>query len=1250
MALVGELNALKAEYEKAVGEPFPKPEAAPKKKKKAGPPSQPKSREGIPEGMSKNEAKKAARKAAAAAKKAQYKEGKGGDTGGKTAASKGASSPAAKPKPGAGKPSAAKPASAGLTVAWCDAPGAAPAVAMLAKELSAAKDITFAKTDGQEHGIELGGFKPTTPTLVFPGGETLTGDLSIARYIARQHSKTLYGSDALSASLVDQWLEYLQHAALGCASPDDFETIVQTIEPALATNTFLAGKVMTLADLAAWSILQGNGVAPSAGNCKRWYGACNAEKAFQLVNAELLGGNPAPAAAAQRKTGASQGSFVELPHVDDVGGPTKVVTRFPPEPSGFLHIGHAKASMLNNYFAHEKYQGKLLLRFDDTNPSKEKDEFTQAIIKDLETLGIKPDKVVHTSDNFKLIEGYLEKLLESGDAYVDNTDVETMRKERWDGIESKARKNSVAENKKLWAEMKKGTKAGLQCVVRMRMDMSNPNKCLRDPGLYRCNLTPHARTGKKFKVYPTYDFACPIVDAHDGVTHALRDRQYIDRDPMFEYFQEVMGLRKVHIWEFSRLNFKQCVLSKRKIQWFVDEGIVSGWDDPRVPSIQGIVRRGLTVEALQEYILSQGSSKNITNQSWDKIWTINKKMMDPVVPRYTALVKDGLVKLLITDGPKQVEYKRVPRHQKNPELGNKITRFSKDVLLEQADADGLGASEEVTLMAWGNVVLGGKSGKGLKGKTNPDGDKKKTKKLTWLADVEDLVPVTLVTLDFLVTEDFDDASGDDAADFKRFVKDPATTWVETEALADPNVRNVKRGEIVQFERKGYYRCDKPYTSADSGAVFFLVPDGRQTKAQAAKTTAKKAAKVASKAPVDKPSYAYKPSTAPKSGKGEKFYLTTAINYTNGPPHVGHAYEAITSDVISRYHRVYGRQVFFLTGTDEHGQKIADTAEKAGVKPIDICDKYAGQFQDLNAKLSISNDGYIRTTQPHHHKLVQLLWQRVEKKGDIYLDRFSGYYNVREETFITDHDAEQSDFKDPVSGVPLEKREEESYFFKMSKYHDRLVEHIKTHPEFIQPELRRNEILARLREPLRDLSVSRNTFSWGIPVPNGNGHVMYVWFDALSNYLSGVGWPDGQHKSMWPADVHIIGKDILWFHTVIWPTMLMSAGVDLPKTVFGHGFVSDKDGVKMSKSLGNVIDPYDMLQKYGSDTLRFFITRAAPYGNGPFPNSLATAVWKCTFLARLNAVAAQMWRSPRRSSRTCTTPIWPTPLAILSTGR
>jgi methionyl-tRNA synthetase len=313
--------------------------------------------------------------------------------------------------------------------------------------------------------------------------------------------------------------------------------------------------------------------------------------------------------------------------------------------------------------------------------------------------------------------------------------------------------------------------------------------------------------------------------------------------------------------------------------------------------------------------------------------------------------------------------------------------------------------------------------------------------------------------------------------------------------------------------------------------------------------------------------------------------------------MGHAYEAISADIIARYHRNAGRDVFFCTGTDEHGMKIARTAEEQSLTPLQLCDHYVAKFQELNAKLLISNDRFIRTTEQQHKDLARLIFQRALDGGDIYKDTYEGWYNVREEKFVTETEAAQADFKDSVSGKPLTKMQEESYFFKMSKYQAQLIEYIKTHPEFIQPEERRHEILDRLsRDKLQDLSVSRTTFSWGVPLPNDPKHVMYVWFDALSNYLSAVDYPHGDRARYWPANMHLIGKDIVWFHTVIWPCMLFSANVPLPRTVFCHGFINGPDGKKMSKSIGNVVDPWSMLDKYPVDSFRFFLLREGSFGS------------------------------------------------------
>jgi methionyl-tRNA synthetase len=338
----------------------------------------------------------------------------------------------------------------------------------------------------------------------------------------------------------------------------------------------------------------------------------------------------------------------------------------------------------------------------------------------------------------------------------------------------------------------------------------------------------------------------------------------------------------------------------------------------------------------------------------------------------------------------------------------------------------------------------------------------------------------------------------------------------------------------------------------------------------------------------------------KQKKFKQFYITTAINYANGAPHIGHAYEGITSDIIARYHQMIGRDVFFLTGSDEHGQKVAAKAASLGMTPIEVCNKYVSGFQDLNKRCNLGNDAYVRTTSEKHKLNASTLWKRCEANGDIYLDKYEGWYNIREEKFVPENEAKLNDYKDE-DGTPLSKVKEESYFFRMGKYQKQLIEHYEKNLDFVLPISRRNEMLSRLKkDELRDLSASRTTFDWGIPIPNdaSKKHVMYVWFDALSNYLTGVDvllGDESKLKKYWPCNVHVIGKDILWFHSVIWPTMLMSAGIPLPKTIFAHGFVNAADGRKMSKSFGNTIDPHKCLDIVPSDTFRYYLIRETPYG-------------------------------------------------------
>ena len=331
---------------------------------------------------------------------------------------------------------------------------------------------------------------------------------------------------------------------------------------------------------------------------------------------------------------------------------------------------------------------------------------------------------------------------------------------------------------------------------------------------------------------------------------------------------------------------------------------------------------------------------------------------------------------------------------------------------------------------------------------------------------------------------------------------------------------------------------------------------------------------------------------------EKFYLTTAISYPNGKPHIGHAYELIASDALARFQRHDGKDVFFLTGTDEHGIKMLQTARKEGVTPRELADRNAGEFQRMAKALNASNDDFIRTTEPRHHAASQAIWKAMAANGDIYKGGYAGWYSVRDEAYYGEEETEvrADGVRYGPQGTPVEWVQEESYFFRLSAYQDRLLKLYEEQPDFIGPVERRNEIISFVKSGLKDLSISRTTFDWGIPVPGDENHVMYVWVDALTNYITAAGYPDEQAERWryWPADAHIIGKDITRFHTVYWPAFLMSAGLAVPKRVFGHGFVFNR-GEKMSKSVGNVIDPFALIDHYGLDQVRYFFLREVPFG-------------------------------------------------------
>jgi len=332
---------------------------------------------------------------------------------------------------------------------------------------------------------------------------------------------------------------------------------------------------------------------------------------------------------------------------------------------------------------------------------------------------------------------------------------------------------------------------------------------------------------------------------------------------------------------------------------------------------------------------------------------------------------------------------------------------------------------------------------------------------------------------------------------------------------------------------------------------------------------------------------------------EPFYITTAISYPNGRPHIGHAYEAIAADAMARFRRAEGRDVRFVTGTDEHGLKMIQTARAEGRDTLEFADEMSGYFREMCGNLNISYDAFVRTSEPRHYEASTAIWKAMEAAGDLYLDRYEGWYSVRDEAFYDESELSEGEGGEKLSpqGTPVEWTAEETWFFRLSKYQDRLLQLYRDQRDFIRPESRRNEVVRFVEGGLKDLSVSRTSFDWGVPVPGSPGHVMYVWVDALTTYMTGVGYPDtkGEFERYWPADVHLIGKDIVRFHAVYWPAFLMSAGLPLPKQVFGHGFILARGGEKMSKSLGNVVDPMDMANRYGVDALRYFLLREVSFG-------------------------------------------------------
>lgn len=333
-------------------------------------------------------------------------------------------------------------------------------------------------------------------------------------------------------------------------------------------------------------------------------------------------------------------------------------------------------------------------------------------------------------------------------------------------------------------------------------------------------------------------------------------------------------------------------------------------------------------------------------------------------------------------------------------------------------------------------------------------------------------------------------------------------------------------------------------------------------------------------------------------KLNQYSIFTAINYMNGSPHMGHGYEIIIADILNRYHKLTGKETYFTTGSDEHGQKIEKKAKENNQTPIELCEINIKKFKMLNKLLNIEEDYYVRTSSNEHKETVNYVYNKILEKGDIYEGTYKGWYNEREETYITEVEAQRNGYSDIITGKKLEKKEEPSIFFRLSRYQERIIEHIKENENFILPKTLREEILKRLETPLENLSISRTNLKWGIKVPNNSEHVFYVWFDALINYLTVCEWPLGKKNKYWPVNVHLIGKDIIWFHSVIWPSILMSLEIPLPKSIVAHGFIL-KDNEKMSKSIGNIIDPMELIKRVPIEGIRYYLASSSIHSDVGF---------------------------------------------------
>ncbi len=605
-------------------------------------------------------------------------------------------------------------------------------------------------------------FEPTLenaqPRLCLQKGRAICGDSAISRYITRVSGRCdlIGGDDPFIASQVDQWLDMYAFMTA--------KELVGPAEASLSAQAFLCGPFLTLADVALLLKFQnGNEEFDYPPQMKRWYETLTRDIKVKmaikastgLIERSLLT-TTTSSSFGNRVSTQAPANMPPLEGAED----GKVVVRFPPEPSGYLHIGHVKACLTNSHYA-ERYHGKLIVRFDDTNPSKEKEEFDESIMADLAALKVKVDVTSRTSDHFDRLADFAKQAIKEGWAFMDDTPQDQMQAERMERVESSRRGSSVEENMKHYNLMLSDDPEGAKWCLRAKIDMSSDNGTMRDPVIYRQNLVPHLQTKRKYNAYPTYDFACPIVDSIEGVTHAMRTTEYTDRDEQYHWIINKLKLRPVRIHSFARMGFTRTVLSKRKLTWFVEKGLVDGWFDPRFPTVQGVLRRGVSVQALKDFIFSQGASRRITTMEWDKFWSSNKKQYEASSHRYMGVFQQGSVELKLDNGPPSgmVSAITVQLHPKNAEMGLRPVRISDRIWVEGADVATLVAGDDIRLKYWGNVKISNvhrdMNGNviGIEGSISENNTPKGARIITWLAKTDDAIPACLVEFDYLITKD-----------------------------------------------------------------------------------------------------------------------------------------------------------------------------------------------------------------------------------------------------------------------------------------------------------------------------------------------------------------------------------------------------------------------------------------------------------------------------------------------------------------